>query len=155
MKAWANTVENYQHVNFGHPVVLKANKDSIVSGDGSSGNAFLSKLVTGQCTGVSLAALQKVGFLDTRFKGFGGAHVEWSYRFNKMYPVTLNEQKNPQLFATYRGGLIENDAPTFRDEEQVAKNRKLRKKLANDSVLKKPWRNIFEKLEFLLEQSKA
>jgi glycosyltransferase involved in cell wall biosynthesis len=153
--AWAEVAYKFNHVNFGHPVILKTNKNAIEGGAGTVELPFFSSLVTGQCTAITRAALSKVGFLDSRFKGFGGAHVEWSFRFNKVFPVTLNGESRQDLFATFRGGLIENDASSYRDEDQVKRNRVLRKKMANDQVYKKPWRNLLQKIEFLWEVFKS
>lgn len=44
----------------------------------------------GQCTASTRAALERIGFLDTRFHGYGWEHVEWTHRFRLYYQTSWN-----------------------------------------------------------------
>ncbi|HCS80946.1 MAG TPA: glycosyltransferase family 2 protein, partial [Alteromonas macleodii] len=48
-------------------------------------------------------------------------------------------------------GLNSDDAPTFKNPEQLEKNRALKKKISKDAHKREPWVNTDEENEFLEE----
>ena len=76
---WVEAAARWHHVNFSYPK-LASGLAAPSRGDGTPGQPHVHTLVSGQCTAVSRHAMQTGGYLDTRFKGYGHGHVEWSRR---------------------------------------------------------------------------
>ena len=150
-KDWIIATILWGHINFAHQRIL--NRDgAVISGNGSSISPYLCKLVTGQCTGCSSEALNKVGYLDPRFSGYGFGHVEWTERFIAHDYNGLGTQQ--KIFPAINHGLKSDDAPTFKDENQLSKNKLLKQSMSGDVSYRLPWANDAEKNEFLSELGK-
>lgn len=150
-KEWVLATILWGHVNFAHQRILNR-KDAVISGDGSPISPYLCKLVTGQCTGCSSEALNKVGYLDPRFSGYGFGHVEWTERFIAHdYNGLGTHQK---IFPAINHGLKSDDAPTFKDENQLNQNKLLKQSIAGNYSYRLPWVDENEKVEFLSELGK-
>jgi hypothetical protein len=151
LQAWSLAARKFGHICDAHPSI-HGNTGAIVSGRGTPIEPFVSKLATAPCTACSREALESVGYLDSRFRGYGAEHVEWSMRFNKKYPVIVNGSERPDLFLVMHTGLEEHDGPSSADQEQITRNRLLRQSMTDDPVYKDPWSSDAERDEFLKEQ---
>ena len=77
-QAWIDGAKRWGHVNLA-PSHWPLNDR--IGGTGTVSNPIISRYVTGQCCSFSREALSVVGYLDTRFRGYGHAHVEHTIRF--------------------------------------------------------------------------
>jgi hypothetical protein len=120
---WVSAAARWHHVNFSHPAILRSN-DALVGGEGTSERPYIHRLVTGQCTAVSRKAMEAGGYLDTRFKGYGHGHVEWTKRHNTLLFGNLVPDFSPHagVFLSIVGGLQSDDARSFRSEAEVRRN---------------------------------
>ncbi len=147
-KEWVIAALLWGHINYAHKRIIKK-EGAVVSGTGSSITPYLCKLVTGQCTACSNEAMDNVGYLDPRFSGYGAGHVEWTERFIRQgYNGTTEKD---WVYPAINTGLNSDDAPTFKNPEQLEKNRALKKKIRKESQKREAWVDAKEKSEFLLE----
>lgn len=151
-QSWGHCTREFHHVNYAHPGISDNSNLPVLSGRGTYKDPYLSSLLAGVCTSSTRQSLEKVGFLDSRFKGYGAEHVEWSIRFNKAYPVNYKNERRTNLFYQIRCGMEEHDAPSYRDEEQIAQNKTIRATLVNEPIHRNPWQTNKEKKIFLQEQ---
>jgi hypothetical protein len=147
-KEWVIAALLWGHINYAHKRIIKK-EGAVVSGTGSSTLPYLCRLVTGQCTACSKDAMDNIGYLDPRFSGYGAGHVEWTERFIRQ---GYNGSKEKHwVYPAINTGLNSDDAPTFKNPEQLEKNRALKKKISKDAHKREPWINIDAKNEFLKE----
>lgn len=147
-KEWVIAALLWGHINYAHKRIIKK-EGAVVSGKGTSTSPYLCKLVTGQCTACSKDAMDKIGYLDPRFSGYGAGHVEWTERFIRQGYNGTNE--NHWVYPAINTGLNSDDAPTFKNPEQREKNRALKKKISKDAHKRQAWVDTEEKKEFLKE----
>lgn len=147
-KEWVIAALLWGHINYAHKRIIKK-EGAVVSGKGASTLPYLCKLVTGQCTACSKDAMDNIGYLDPRFSGYGAGHVEWTERFIRQgYNGCTEEQ---WVYPAINTGLESDDAPTFKNPEQLEKNRALKKKISKESHKREAWLGDNEKQEFLEE----
>ncbi len=147
-KEWVIAALLWGHINYAHKRIIKK-EEAVLSGTGSSYSPYLCKLVTGQCTACSKGAMDNVGYLDPRFSGYGAGHVEWTERFIRQgYNGTTEKQ---WVYPAINTGLNSDDAPTFKNPEQLEKNRALKKKISKESHKREAWLDSIERQEFLEE----
>ncbi|NJK38979.1 MAG: glycosyltransferase [Oscillatoriales cyanobacterium SM2_3_0] len=147
---WHETTQLWHHINFAHPQTILARPGAILSGRGTAEKPYISGLVTGQCTGCSRHAVKQVGYLDTRFRGYGHGHVEWTRRFLRAglgKAESLDEAKKSDrlVYLCITGGLEPHDAPTHRTTKELEYNSKIFKEIVNEPVYREPWKNDEEK----------
>jgi Glycosyl transferase family 2 len=147
-KEWVIAALLWGHINYAHKRIIKK-EDAVVSGTGSSTLPYLCRLVTGQCTACSKDAMDNIGYLDPRFSGYGAGHVEWTERFIRQGYNGSTEKH--WVYPAINTGLNSDDAPTFKNPEQLEKNRALKKKISKDAHKREPWVNTDEENEFLEE----
>lgn len=147
-KEWVIAALLWGHINYAHKRIIKK-EDAVVSGTGSSTLPYLCRLVTGQCTACSKDAMDNIGYLDPRFSGYGAGHVEWTERFIRQGYNGSTEKH--WVYPAINTGLNSDDAPTFKNPEQLEKNRALKKKISKDAHKREPWVNTDEEKEFLEE----
>ena len=147
-KEWVIAALLWGHINYAHKRIIKK-EDAVVSGTGSSTLPYLCKLVTGQCTACSKDAMENIGYLDPRFSGYGAGHVEWTERFIRQGYNGSTEKH--WVYPAINTGLNSDDAPTFKNPEQLEKNRALKKKISKDSHKREVWVDTRDKSEFLKE----
>lgn len=147
-KEWVIAAILWGHINYAHKRIIKK-EGAVLSGTGSSYSPYLCKLVTGQCTACSKDAMDNVGYLDPRFSGYGAGHVEWTERFIRQgYNGTTEKQ---WVYPAINTGLNSDDAPTFKNPDQLEKNRALKKKISKESHKREAWLDKKERQEFLEE----
>ena len=148
-QAWIQAVPRWRHLAYAHPKISA----QAINGDGSAANPFRNPKATAQCTGVSLEALRSVGFLDTRFSGYGVGHVEWTSRFRRIkagYEDVATDDGFTRCNIYIHGGLSHEDGGTFRDNRSVVRNKEL-VRIKDDPQFRFPWSTIEERAIFLDE----
>jgi len=144
-KAWALTALTWGHVNFAHKRVI--NEAKLIKGNGEIYSPFISKSVTGQCTATSLNAFQKVGYLNPIFKGYGCGHVEWTQRFIVQGFNGLTDSH--VSFPCINTGLLSEDAPTHKSEDDIGRNRAIKSSLKAKQEYVYPWTTEPDRLDFI------
>jgi glycosyltransferase involved in cell wall biosynthesis len=148
---WIKSIQKWHHINYADMMVGhgdKKFKDFVIDGDGSSDNPFQSKLLTGSCTGCSRYSIEKIGYLNTLFSGYGYGHVEWTNRF--LHQNIGKEQNDKErLFRCIIGGIKNNREKTWRNSDQLSKNKYIYEKLSSCKEIKSkfvfPWIEESEK----------
>lgn len=146
---WYHASCRWHHINYAHEWMLET-PGSLVGGNGSVSTPYRTHLLQGQCSGSSRYALETVGFLDSRFKGYGHGHVEWTRRFLRS-GFGGTDSGSQQEFFSIKGGLESKDAPTYRDPDQVKRNEAVFNEVLAFSTYRAPWQNEQEENEFLSE----
>lgn len=120
--------------------------------------------MSGQCTASRRSDLEDVGYLDTRFQGWGEEHVEWTYRFWKLQQVnpdsplnTIGDEANRSrpAYANLNCGLRMVDAGTYEVPKVQKKNLLLRAAMVRDPIHRPPYRKGVEAQHFYREQRRA
>lgn len=130
-----------------------------VSGAGTPTDPFVSPAATGFCMSVSAMVLDLVGYFDSRFRGYGHEHSEWTTRIKRagygFKPITLPDGRDfdAQLFLT--GGLTLVKVKGTGTLAQARANREIARQLAAEPVFRRPWRTPEERSSFLAEQESA
>jgi glycosyltransferase involved in cell wall biosynthesis len=146
---WALSALVWGHINFAHQRIL-GQTDKLLSGSGSISDPYLSQLVTGQCTATSRSALEKVGYLNPSFKGYGCGHVEWTERFLAFGYHPHTRLSEAPLFACINAGIFSLDAPTFKDSVDLERNRAIKRELTKRiKTYQPPWQSEAERLTFI------
>jgi glycosyltransferase involved in cell wall biosynthesis len=144
---WIEAARYHGHVNFAGDWF----SEGFVSGSGAPKDPFISRFVSGQCSAYSAEALSYVGYLDTRFRGYGVGHVEHTRRFIRAGYGGLLVRIDTQLhqrFALIKSTIRVDNAQSYKDKEQVAKNEKLFTEIKDEPVYRSPWRTDGEMAQF-------
>ena len=87
---WIEAVLRWDHVNYCYGFDAR----DLPPGEGTPGNPYQCLAFGGACTISTRRALRRVGYLNTRFKGYGWEHVEWSHRFRTHYDHVWRLREN-------------------------------------------------------------
>lgn len=152
---WIEATARWHHLAYHHPKIAPL----VVDGDGSPERPYVNNKATAQCTSISAEALATVGYLDTRFKGYGVGHAEWTTRIKRAgygyQEITLPDGRRAKANLYLDGGLVANDARSFRDNAQVRANRELFRAIKREPIHRNPWTTSEERDAFLAEQAAA
>jgi GT2 family glycosyltransferase len=152
---WIEGTRRWQHLAYHHPKIAKRT----VAGAGTPADPFVNSSATAQCLSVSAQVLERVGFLDSRFVGWGHEHAEWTTRIKRAgygyRTIELPDGRRPKAQLYLSGGLRNDDAVSFRDPEQVRRNREVAARLGGEPLFRAPWRDGAERDAFLAEQAAA
>jgi GT2 family glycosyltransferase len=152
---WIDGTRRWHHLAYHHPKIA----ERTVAGVGTPADPFVNSSATAQCLSVSVQVVERVGFLDSRFTGWGHEHAEWTTRIKRAgygyRTIELPDGRRPKAQLYLSGGLRSDDAASFRDPEQVRRNRDVAAGLAGEPLFRAPWRGATERDEFLAEQAAA
>ena len=146
---WYHATCRWHHINYAHEWMLHT-QGSLLGGDGTVEAPYRTRLLQGQCSGVSRYGLEAIGYLDTRFQGYGHGHVEWTRRFLRQ-GFGGRDDGRQQEFLSIKGGLESRDAPTYRDPAQVARNEAVFRELLAEAAYRSPWQDKTQEDEFMAE----
>lgn len=148
---WADAVSRFGYATYAHPKVL----DAVMAGSGAPTDPYGCTKITSQCATVSSLALDQVGYFDTRFKGYGIEDGEWSTRLRNcgfgIVRVPDNNGGYIKANAMISGGVYTIDADSYRNNDDVARNREVFKLIRNDPIPRDAWRTNEEK-ELLIKE---
>ena len=149
---WIVGTRSWHHLAYHHPKAAR----HTVSGAGTPEDPFVSPAASGVCLSVSAEVLERVGFFDSRFRGYGHEHAEWTTRIKRagygFQVITLPDGRRPKAQLYLSGGLGGGKAASFRDDEQARINRELQVQISGEPIFRRPWRNPEERSDFLAEQ---
>lgn len=142
--------EKWGHVNWAPPWFDKY----VTSGSGTPDDPFVSGLVTAQCSAYHAAALERAGYFDSRFRGFGHEHVEHSARFVRMGFGGHSDRGNVS-WKMLAGDLTVAEAKSHSSPTSVNENLQIAHRLMGDQTYRAPWRDDEEMDRFLAELEAA
>jgi hypothetical protein len=152
---WIEGTRAWHHLAYHHPKAAR----HTVSGAGTPTDPFVSPAASGVCLSVSAEVLGHVGYFDSRFRGYGHEHAEWTTRIKRAgygyKAITLPDGRHPKAQLYLTGGLGGGKATSFRDDDQARVNRELQVQIASEPVYRRPWRTPEERACFLAEQTLA
>lgn len=179
-QAWIEAAYRWYHVNFMTPFIQEF---FYLGGNGTPEDPYRSSHLSAQCTISTRQALDQVGYLDTRFEGWGEEHVEWSHRFWRInhsryaaleskgnhngnhkatvsHSVGVESQPQPAIletpvFVSLRHGLALAEAGTYKDMEILRRNVEIRQTIALDPLPRDPYRDQREYQQLMREQTRA
>jgi glycosyltransferase involved in cell wall biosynthesis len=152
---WMDATRRWHHMSYLHPRIAEAT----VGGAGTPKDPYVNPKATAQLLTISAQALAEVGYLDSRFIGWGHAHGEWTTRIKRagygFKAIVLPDGTKPKAQLYLLGGLVDNEGSRWRDEESGARNRALYRQIYPEPVFRRPWRSGQERAAFLAEQREA
>jgi glycosyltransferase involved in cell wall biosynthesis len=136
---WIATLATYGYCTYGHPKM----GPRMLAGSGTLEDPYACSGITSQCAGALRAALETVGYFETRFKGYGIADGEWTVRFRRagfgMLSATDADGKIEKANVMISGGVETLDATSWRTEETVKANRDLYRRIRKEPIHRMPW----------------
>lgn len=163
---WARATRLWGHVLFAPKRIVKG----VIAGAGTPMDPYVSIRTTAQCASSSIGALERVGYFDTRFTGYGIEHKEWTARMNRAgFGVRTVEapeglRAKGEIVPAHTpiagkvhivGGLYAPPTPSHHSPDSVERNRKTARELKREPIYRRPWQNESEKAELLAEISLA
>jgi GT2 family glycosyltransferase len=152
---WIAATRRWHHLAYLHPKVA----EYTVAGSGTPEDPFVNPKASAALLTISRHALAEVGYLDSRFIGWGHAHGEWTTRIKRagygFKPIVLPDGSKPKAQLYLVGGLVDNEGARWRDEESGLRNRALYKQIYPEPIFRRPWRSPQERAAFLAEQAQA
>ena len=129
-------------------------KDKFTAGNGDVDNPYLSSVLSGQCVGFAAKCLSYVGYLDTRFKGYGVGHAEHSMRCVRAGyggEIEVDGERENYTFYLINSDLTVMDPGGNRRPEQIARNHEVLSSIAGEPIYRRCWRNDDEMLQMRSE----
>lgn len=152
---WRVATDKWGHVSYAHPKLLPW----LISGSGTPEDPYVNRKASAQCASIGATHMQKLGYFDTRFKGYGVGHAEWTSRAHRLgvgfVPTIIEDGQTAKANLYIFGGLQHEDAPSYRDNQSVARNRELMHTTKREAVRREPWSSDEERELFLMEQKAA
>lgn len=135
---WLAAARRWQHINYCYGYSP--------GGGGTAGDPYHGTAFGGHCTVTTRAALDEVGYLDSRFTGYGCEHVEWTHRFRTRYAADWALPKNtvPCLDAGVRASWPESSF----SQAEIDANKTVFDRIRadpNEPLYRAPWRNDAER----------
>lgn len=148
---WRVATALFGHVSYAHPKL----QQWAISGTGTAIDPIVNNKSTAQCSSISGSLMRSVGFFDSRFKGYGVGHAEWTTRIKRagggFKTVELEDGVKAKANLYISGGMIADDAPTFKDRDNVQKNEELFTRIKQEPIYRHPWHTDEERDDFIAE----
>jgi glycosyltransferase involved in cell wall biosynthesis len=148
---WITASLRWGHINFAGNWFPAGSR---ISGAGTPADPFLSTAVSGQVEGFSADAIRYGGYLDSRFRGYGFAHVEQSRRLIRCgyggHEAKLDGKKQP-LYALIESPVAVVHQRSSGSDADRERNGRLIGQVLEDTSYRAPWTNETEMTEFRAE----
>jgi glycosyltransferase involved in cell wall biosynthesis len=152
---WIEATRRWHHLGFMHPKI----SGQTIGGRGTAEDPYTNPKATAQALSVSAEVLAKVGFFDSRFRGWGHEHAEWTTRIKRQgygfRDLALPTGERVQALYYIDGNLRADDGRSYRDKLQVKANRDVFERIKGDPPFRYPWVDEQERGAFLAEQQAA
>lgn len=147
--AWSAAVDRWHHVNWLGPAHIPMIPEGMfLGGSGTAEDPYVCEFLYGQCMAFSLRSLARVGFFDTRFRGYGFEHLDLTLRNRRAgLGVRTVDTANGAIesFAAISGGLTIRAMESGADLEAVERNRAVFHALQQEPIYRAPWQDIAER----------
>ncbi len=140
---WAACAQRYGHVNYAGAWLAH----SFLHGSGTAADPIWGISVTAQCSAYSREAIALVGYMDTRFKGYGYEHVEHSFRLARLgYGGEPLDDSGPISFRSVmlKGGVEVTEVPSHGTQAEITRNGALCGEIMVGPVFRQAWRDEAE-----------
>jgi GT2 family glycosyltransferase len=149
---WVTATRRWHHLGYQTDIITPF----AVGGSGTPADPWVNPAATAQCLSVSADVLTRVGYFDSRFRGYGHEHAEWTTRIKRLglgfREATLPDGRRVKAQLYLSGGLAGRTSPSHRDERTALANRELQLAITEEPIHRKPWRDEAERNAFLAEQ---
>lgn len=142
---WVEAARQWGHLSYALPV-----PGSILRGAGTAQDPYVCRFLGGICLSTSRAALWSVGYLDTRFRGYGFGHAEWSYRFARLFsgrwfpPLPTLRGLQDVTCLGLNSGLQAAEMGSWANPQQMERNRRVFLQLLDEPIWRPPARDQAE-----------
>ena len=150
-QSWIEAAQRHGHANIAGSWFANL----FISGAGTAADPVICHSVSAQCSVFSREALSFAGYLDPRFRGYGGEHYEHSLRLVKLgYGGVVDKIGSIEQPAFYliEGGISFAEVPSYRTEQEVEENRLLFDRIRHEPVYRAPWLDDGQLKIFRMEQ---
>ncbi len=142
-EAWSVCARRYGHVNYAGDWI----RHTFLSGSGTTEDPAWGTNVTAQCSAYSREAIAFVGYMDTRFKGYGYEHVEHSFRLSRL--GYGGERSTDAVDHRFRSVMLTGDvevvaASSHGTQEDIRRNEKLCGAIMKGPVFRQAWQTDAE-----------
>lgn len=152
---WISATRRWHHLAYEHPRIAEQR----MSGSGTPADPFINPKASAALLSVSAEVLTKVGYFDSRFRGYGHEHAEWTTRIKRAgygyRDITMPDGTPNQGLLYMVGGIEDNEDQRWIDREQMRINRELQRKTQYEPIFRRPWRSPQERAAFLGEQAES
>lgn len=146
---WMEAARRFGHVNY--VTWHETPRDQHIAGQGTAEDPMRCTGFAGTCTINTREALENVGYLDTRFRGYGYEHTEWTWRMGEYLRERLWGEPDPErarhTFPVLQTGVDLIDFGTFRNWEQVEYNQQFLALVEQEPGFRPAFRTPAEKLQ--------
>ena len=148
---WAEAARRYDHMNYAGEWFPS---HIFLRGSGSLDDPFVTTASTAQVSAFSRRAIERVGFFDTRFRGYGHEHVDLTQR---MIRDGMGGFWDPAQddggyeYLSLAGGMQPTADSSFADDGQVTANGALFDSLRDEPLHREPWQDEAERAVLLSE----
>jgi glycosyltransferase involved in cell wall biosynthesis len=158
---WINATKRYGHINAVHPSTRASlnagiRPKEILAGSDTAEDPYACMKISGMMISSTRDALNRVGYFDTRFIGYGHEHAEWTSRFRRIgYGVRKVEDngKSIKANAMLSFGVQSQDVPSTSVKDTVSHNKLTYDSIKRESIYRHPWRNEIEQANLNNEMS--
>jgi hypothetical protein len=137
---WIEAAQKFGHVNLAG--VWFRNK--FLSGGGAPNDPVRSESTSGQVTAFNREALDTVGYMDTRFRGYGYGHVDHSFRMVRAGYGGIILDGRPVYFLI-EGAITVTADESNKNEAELAANARVFAESQNGPVFRPPFRSHTER----------
>jgi glycosyltransferase involved in cell wall biosynthesis len=138
---WIESVARYGHMNF------KAPGPTVFAGKHTPTNPALSHNLGGACIAFSREAISYVGYMDTRFHGYGHEHTDLTMRAIRAgfggFILVEDDRRRP-CFYSIEGGLALLPSDSNANAESVARNGLVLMASEDEPIYRNAWRTSDE-----------
>ncbi|MDE2515071.1 MAG: glycosyltransferase family 2 protein [Rhodospirillales bacterium] len=145
-RPWLEAAERFGHANCAGEWLAPY----FLGGAGTPEDPIRSSCVTAQCAVFSAAAIERSGYFDPRFRGYGHEHVEHSARLVRHGFGGVLEQGNA-VWSLIRSPIEFVPTQSFGTAETADRNLDLARRLMTDQSYRAPWQDDAEMRQFLGE----
>ena len=148
---WVEAVLRYDHVNYAGgwfpPHIF-------LRGSGTVDDPFITTASTAQVSAFSRRAIERVGFFDTRFRGYGHEHVDLTQRMIREGMGGFwdpSREDGGYEYLSLAGGMQPTADSSFADDGQVRANGALFASLRDEPVHREAWQDEAERATLIAE----
>ena len=145
-QVWLDAAIKFGHAN----IAFDSLGQFFKGGSGSAEDPILSSMVTAQCSVFSARSIERSGYFDSRFRGFGHEHVEHSARLVR-HGFGGTSDKGNMTWWLVRSPISLATAATTGSAEAADRNLQIAHDIMGDQTYRAPWRNDAEMEQFLGE----
>ena len=153
LTTWAEAALRYDHVNYAGEWFPP---EVFLRGDGSLDDPFVTTVSTAQVTAFSRRAIERVGYFDTRFRGYGHEHVDLTQRMIRdgmggTWHPSPGEGGHEYEYLSLAEGMQPTADSSFADQGQVDANAALFALMRDEPLRREPWQDAAERAVLLAE----